>query len=388
MVSKRNSHLFILLFLGSLSAFGPIVTDLYLPALPALEKVFGTSVSMVQLSLTVSLIGLASGQLLIGPISDKYGRKIPLLTTLVLFILSTLGCIYAESMQEFIVFRLIQGFMGAGGIVVSKSVAVDLFNKNELADFLSALTVINGLAPIIAPVAGGVLLEYGDWKGIFVTLLIFGLLILAATLFFKESLTKEKRLKVSAFKSFKTYAHVFRNKKFLKFTFLIGLSMGSFFCYLSASPFIFQSHYATSPLVYGLFFALNAIALIIGSRISIRFKSPTHAVKFASSFIVITSVIVAVLLALEAPVYLVELMFFLLMFGNGMILPTGTTLALNLERENAGSASALLGFVQFIFGGIVSPLVGIGNVMHTTGIIIVVCCISAWGIMRKLVKEA
>lgn len=155
---KKNSHLYILLTVGVISAFGPFVTDFYLPALPALMGYFDTTASQVQLSLTFSMIGLAVGQLIIGPLSDKYGRKMPLISSLVVFCISTLGCLYTTDIHGFIFFRLLQGLSGAGGVVISKSIATDLYEGNQLARFYAVLSSVQGLAPICAPVLGGVLL--------------------------------------------------------------------------------------------------------------------------------------------------------------------------------------------------------------------------------------
>lgn len=369
----RNSYLFILILTSVLSAFGPFVTDLYLPVLPVLNIFFDTSVSMVQLSLTVSLIGLASGQLLIGPISDKFGRKIPLLVSLLVFIFSTAGCILSPDINYFIIFRLMQGFSGAGGIVISKSIAVDLYKNKALAKFLSTLSAINGFAPIAAPLCGGLLLKFTDWHGIFFILLCLGILIFAASLFFKESLAVKKRNKGNIFSTFNAFGNILRNKKFIYYTMVLAFAMGTFFCYLSASPYIFQTFYKLTPVRYGIFFGVNALGIICGARIAVRFSTPSKAVSFGALTSVIFTVITAILLFISAHVYIVEAAFFVLLLANGIVLPSATAQALNLETNNAGSASAILGFFQFLFGGVVSPLVGIGNVMYSSGIVIVVC---------------
>ena len=158
MKRKENSKLYILLMVGMVSAFGPFVTDFYLPSFPSLMKYFCTTASRVQLSLTFSMIGLAVGQLIIGPISDKYGRKKPLIASLVIFCLSTLGCLYSSDIHVFIAFRLLQGLAGAGGVVISKSIATDLYEGRQLAAFYSMLSSVQGLAPICAPVLGGFLM--------------------------------------------------------------------------------------------------------------------------------------------------------------------------------------------------------------------------------------
>ena len=170
---KCNSQLFILCFLGMLTAFGPFVTDMYLPTLPAMAVSFGTTSSMVQLGLTASMIGLAVGQLFFGPISDKYGRRVPLIMAMLLFLVSTLGCLFSANIMQFVVWRLVQGVSGAGGIVISRSVAADLFSGKELAKMLALIGAINGVAPVTAPIVGGSMADTVGWYGIFWVL--FGL---------------------------------------------------------------------------------------------------------------------------------------------------------------------------------------------------------------------
>ncbi len=385
---ERNSSLFILIFTAALSAFGPFVTDLYLPALPVMGKAFQTSVSMVQLSLTVSLIGLAVGQLLVGPLSDKFGRRLPLLISMVVFMLSTIGCVFAWNIESFIIFRLIQGFSGAGSIVVSKSIAVDLYDKDELSKFMSLLAAINALAPILAPLAGALILKFTLWRGVFVVLLFIGLIMFVMNIIFKESLPKEKRQEGNVLQSFVFFGKVFSNKKFLYYTLALAFSMGMFFSYLSASPFIFQTVYKLSALLYSVFFALNAVGIMLGTRIARLFHDGETAIKVGTSAMVIMTIIIAALLFTEVPVYFIESAFFLLLVNAGIILPEATALALNLERDNAGGASAFIGFSQFLFGGIASPLVGIGNIMHSTGVMLVICGLSCWFFIRIAIKKS
>ena len=177
-----------MILLGMLTAFGPFVTDMYLPALPTMTGYFGTSVSMVQLGLTFSMIGLALGQLLVGPVSDKYGRRRPLIASMVLFIISTVACIFSPDVVFFTAMRFLQGIAGAGGIVISRSVATDEFSGKELMKMLAIIGAINGIAPIAAPVVGGVMLSATDWRGIFAVLLLLGVVLLVGSIMFRESL--------------------------------------------------------------------------------------------------------------------------------------------------------------------------------------------------------
>ena len=190
---KENSQLFILVFLGMLTAFGPFVTDMYLPTLPAMTGFFQTTSSQVQLGLTASMIGLAVGQLLFGPLSDKYGRRIPLIMAMLLFLFSTLGCLFSATIMQFVGWRLVQGIAGAGGIVISRSIAADKYSGRELTKMLAVIGAINGVAPVAAPMAGGGMAGSLGWQGIFWALFVLGILLLAGSIHFRESLPATRR---------------------------------------------------------------------------------------------------------------------------------------------------------------------------------------------------
>lgn len=378
MKGTSNSRLYILIVVGIVSAFGPFVTDFYLPALPVLGGYFNTTASLVQLTLTFSMVGLAVGQLVIGPLSDKYGRKTPLIISLVLFCISTIGCLYAPDIYVFIFFRLLQGVSGAGGVVISKAIATDLYEGKELTRFFSMLSSVQGIAPVCAPVLGGVLLEMTDWKGIFRILVWIGIVLIVALAFFKESLNDEQRQHCGMFSTFRHYISVLRNTQFMRYVLVQAFAMGVMFTYIAASPFIFQEHFSMSPLAYSLCFGANAVAVMLGSLTVSLFPDAACALRIGTRGVGIMSLFVAAALIFGTSVWWVEVSLFVFMLFLGVILPGSTTLALDLERKNSGNASALLGFLMFLFGGILSPLTGLGNMLYTTGIIIVACCIGTW----------
>jgi len=386
MKTERNSKLYILIFTGIVSAFGPFVTDFYLPALPALSEYFDTTASLVQLSLTFSMIGLAVGQLIIGPLSDKYGRKSPLMFSLVVFCISTLGCLYSPGIYAFLFFRLLQGFSGAGGVVISRSIALDLYGGKELTRFFSMLSCVQGLAPVCAPVLGGILLEVMDWKGIFWVLLVIGMALIASLHFFKESLDAEIRQKGSIFSTFKHYLPVLRNRQFMRYVLVQAFAMGVMFTYIAASPFIFQNHFSTSPLFYSFCFGVNALGIMLGSLAVSHFRNARTALRTGVIGFAWMSLPVAAALVFSPSVWVVEVLLFFFLIFLGLILPSSTTLALDLERENSGNASALLGFLMFLFGGVLSPLTGMGNMLCTTGMIFIVCCAGAWICTKKAIR--
>lgn len=373
----QNSKTFLLVLLGILAAFGPFVTDMYLPGLPSMTLYFDTTASMVQLGITTAMLGLGFGQIIVGPLSDKYGRKLPLILSLWLFIFSTIACILSWNIGAFIFFRFLQGMAGAGGIVISRSVATDCYFGKELAKAFAMISAVNGLAPILAPIGGGVMLKFTNWLGIFTFLLILGVILLLLCLRLKESLPSERRIKVSTFSSFRAFIPLLGKRKFMGYVLIQAFVFGMIFAYISSSPFILQEHYQLSPLDYSLCFAVNAVALIIGTTFASRFRNIRTGVVSGVIGSFVLSVFTGLTLWYEMPIVYFEIALFLNLIFGGLVLPTSTALALDTERQNAGAASAIFGAVSFLAGGLVSPLVGIGNILHSTAIIMIVSSAAA-----------
>ena len=307
---------------------------------------------------------------------------------LVIFCISTVGCLYSPEIHGFIFARLLQGLSGAGGVVISKSIAIDLYQGKELTRFFAMLSSVQGLAPVCAPVLGGILLGAMDWKGIFWILLAIGILLIVALSAFKESLEIKKRQKGNVFSTFKYYLPVLRNRQFMRYVLIQAFAMGVMFTYIAASPFIFQNHFGTSPFAYSLCFGVNALGIMLGSLAVSRFKDATAALRFGVAGFTTMSLPVAAALIFSPSVWIVEGTLFFLLAFLGLILPGSTTLALDMERKNSGNASALLGFLMFVFGGLLSPLTGIGNMLYSTGIIIVACCVGTWFFTYKATSSA
>lgn len=372
---SRNNYVYLLLNMAALAAFGPFVTDFYLPALPDIQILFDTTTSRVQLSITFSLIGLAFGQLIMGPLSDKYGRKPILLLSLLLFVLSTIACLLSWDIYSFLVFRLIQGISGSGGIVISKSVVADLFEGEDLAKFFALLGAIQGLAPIIAPVLGGIMLRYTDWHGIFSVLLGIGIVLCVSMLFFKESLPATNRIKGSFLESF-AFWHILKNKEFMLYVILQSFAMGIMFSFIASSSFIFQAHFGLSGFWYSLCFAGAAFSITLGASVTPIFKNERLALCIGIIGLFVCGLGLCVLLQCNPSLFLTELGFGITLVFLGFILPTSTALAMEMERSNAGNASAILGFSFFTFGGVLSPLTGIGdNMFASVGAVIALCCL-------------
>lgn len=329
MRSKRNSKTFILLFLGLLSAFGPFVMDMYLPTLPAMSVYFRTTSSMVQLGLTTSMAELAAGQLFFGPLSDKYGRRPVLSVALMLFLLSTAGCIFSENILQFITLRFLQGVSGAGGVVLSRSIAADKYSARELAG------------------------------------------VLAGSFRMEESHPAEQRTSVRWNDILRNFSLILRNRQYLAYTLQYGFTMGVLFVNIASAPFIMQEHYGLSAMQFSLCFGANAIAMAIASTVAVKLPTMKDALYIGSSGMLWLSFAWFAALSQGCSFWIYETLVFALLSMAGITFTASNTLAMECERENAGVASALLGTAGFAVGGIMSPLVGLGNILFSTGMLFI-----------------
>jgi DHA1 family bicyclomycin/chloramphenicol resistance-like MFS transporter len=374
---QRNGKLYLLVTLSAMTAFAPLVTDMYLPALPSLSDFFSTSASMVQMTISTSMLGIAVGQLFFGPFSDKFGRRQPLFASFILYLLATVGCILAPNIVMLIACRLVQGLGAAGSIVLARSIAADWFSGQELLKFLALIAAVQGIAPIAAPVAGGALLLLTDWKGIFVTLGLLGLSVMIFCFYLKESLPRHKRVTASVISTVKFFIPVLNNRLLMLYIALLSFATAIMFAYIAASPFIFQEHYGVSPMAYSAVFAVNAVALMIGNLLAARLKNPHITLKYSVIGLFCFSIITGVTLILDAEIYAVCVaLFFSLLFA-GATFPISTNLALDLEKKYRGTASAVLGASTFLVGCIVMPLAGLGNILLSTALVMSICAIIA-----------
>jgi len=253
--------------LGLLSTFGPLSLDLYLPALPQLTDDLGTSTSGAQLTITACLLGLAVGQLIAGPLSDRYGRRRPLIIGLACFLLSSIACAFAPTIELLVALRLIQGLSGAAGLVISRAVARDLFDGRELVVFFTRLMLINGFAPVLAPVLGGQLARVMDWRGMFLVLAGFGLvLLLAGTLGVPETLPPPRRVVGGLGDTLRGFRVLLRDRRFVGTAASSGLASASMFAYISGATFVLQEIFGLSPQQFSYVFGLNSIGIVTTSQ--------------------------------------------------------------------------------------------------------------------------
>jgi len=353
------------LLLGGLSTFGPLSMDMYLPGLPQLGRDLGASASATQLTLTACLAGLALGQLVAGPLSDRLGRRRPLLAGVALYAVASLLCAFAPSVGVLIVLRLIQGAAGAAGIVISRAVVRDLHSGDAAARLFSSLTLVNGVAPILAPVVGAQLLHVTDWRGIFVVLAALGgALWVAAALGLRESLPLEQRHGGGLGGVGRALHLLARDRAFAGYALCSGFVMGAMFAYIAGSPFVLQEIHGLSPQAYSAVFATNGLGIMAASFASGRLIGRLRPVRLLEAGVAIAACGAAVLfgaVVLDASVGFVLLGLFLIVAPVGLVGPNATALALADHPTIAGSASALLGVAQFLIGALAAPLVGVAG---------------------------
>ena len=380
MTTSSNSRVFLLLFLATLAAFGPFVTDFYLPTLPEQTTDFHTSPAMVQLGLSNIMWGLAAGQLLVGPISDRRGRKKPFFWCLVLFAVTTAVAAAATEIHVFLVMRFFEGLGAAGAIVLSRSIAADRYTGRELGSFMGVMGAIQGIAPITAPMLGALIADAAGWRGIFWILFGTGVVLAFITLFvFVETLPRS-RINSAERSSNGTQRESIRESSakliadpvFCGIVFQQLLASGILFGHISSSPFIFRGHFDLSPELYGLTFGLLALGITAGAVISSRID-PLKALGVGAVGMLVCAVFVAVCFITNLSLWAVLPFYFLLMAVLGLTLPAAMTAALTLHRQRAGFAAAVIGSVGFVGGGLVAPLTAIGEVTRTASIIFVVC---------------
>jgi len=356
-------RLTLILILGSLAALGPLSIDMYLPAFPDMSRSFDASASLIQLSLTACMLGMALGQLIVGPLSDVRGRKRPLMIALLAYLLVSLACAMAPTIEVLIALRFIQGAAGASGIVISRAIVRDLFEGPELTRFFAALSLVNGTAPILAPVIGGQLLRFGDWHFVFYLLAILStLMLLAVALRLPETLPLERRVEGNLTTTLKTFGRLLTDRVFIGYAFAQAFVMGAMFAYISGSPFVLQNIYGASPQQFSFLFGLNGIGIILAAQIAGRLAGRVDSERLMRiSLTVVASASILLFLALTLTDQLIFVMIplFFVVSSVGLISTLGFTLAMQNYGAMAGSASALLGLLPMLVGSLVSPLVGI-----------------------------
>lgn len=381
--AKKSGLIWLIVLLGSLSAFGPLSLDLYLPALPELADNMNTTSSYAQLSLTACMIGLSVGQLFAGALSDIHGRRLPLLIGLLMYAVASVLCAFSPSIEALVALRFVQGLAGSAGIVISRAVVRDMYSGPELTRFFAMLMLVNGAAPIFSPVVGGQLLKVMPWEGLFIVLAGWGMLTLFAVTFgLPETLPTDRRMTGGLRETIATFRRLLRDRSFMGYALAQALVSAAMFAYIAGSPFVLQNIYGVSPQMFSVFFAINGVGIIVAGQLTGRLASRVGEKKLFLAGLVIAAVSGSLLLAMiVASAGLIALLIplFFVVSSVGIVSATGFSLAMRNHGHTAGSASALLGLLSFLLGGALAPIVGIAGSANALpmGIIIAVTDIAA-----------
>ena len=398
-ITTRRRVLYIIV-LGALTALGPFTIDLYLPAFPVLEADFQTTAAAIQLTLTGTMIGFALGQLIVGPLSDKLGRRVPLLVVTALHVVASVGAALAPDLALLSVARVLMGAGAAAGGVVASAIVRDLFGGRRLVVMLSRLALVSGVAPVLAPLAGSALLLVVPWRGIFVVLAIYGaVMLLSAILFIPETLPPARRHDKGSTTVWQRYRSVFSDRVFVGVLIIGGMTFSGLFSYLSASPFLFQQSYQLDPQQYGVLFAVNSVGVVIGvqsaARLAARF-GPQWVMAVSTSALVLSAVAIILTDQLGLGLWGTIIPLFLFITSCGFTFPCVQVLALDRHGKAAGTAASIIGASNFGVAGLITPVVG--WVSHDAGItattmaaVMVGCAIvgllSLWLIVRPRTVE-
>ena len=373
------------LILGALTAFSSMSIDMYLPAFPQMARDLGVPLGTVQLSISAFLFGSGAGQLFYGPLADRYGRRRPLLCGLALYVASTIGCACVHTGAGLLFWRVVMAVGGGAGMVISRAVVRDLYDTAEAARMFSLLMLVMGVSPILAPILGGQLLLITGWRGIFLFLGVFGILsIAAAAVGLPESLPVERRVRRNLSEMVAVYGHLLRNRSYLRYAIALGCVAGVNFSYISGAPFLFIELHGISPQHFGLFFGANACGLIGASQVNRRLLRRFSAQRILDAALGFNAVAGVLLLAAGMtgmggfPAQVILL--FLCLCGTGLLYPNVTALAMAPFDKAAGSASALLGTIQYSIGASAGAVVGLlhnGTAVPMTATM-AACAMVAW----------
>jgi DHA1 family bicyclomycin/chloramphenicol resistance-like MFS transporter len=351
--------------LALLTAVSPLSTDMYLPAFPQMATDLGAPAAGIQLTLTTFLVGLALGQLVIGPLSDGTGRRKPLIAGAAVCLLASIATAVAPTIEFLIVARFIQGFSGAAGVVLSRAIIADSAKGVRGAKLLGLMMIIGGIAPVLAPVLGGAIIAGLGWRGVFWALaFMVALMFVAVLCFIKESLPASRRQSGGVKAMFGSGRTVLSNRNYVGNLVTFCFAFAAMFAYISASPFVLQNILGLSPGTYSLVFGVNSLAIMISAIIATRLAGRVDFRKMLGGGVIallLTSVTLLAVVLIGVSMIPTLVLLFVFQGSVGFIYGNATTLALGEARHHAGTGSAFLGAFQFLLGAVVSPLVGLAG---------------------------
>ncbi|WP_270961088.1 multidrug effflux MFS transporter [Campylobacter upsaliensis] len=383
---KGFAKLRLIFILALMSSIAPLSTDMYLPALSQVKQSFETSEFLTQLSLASFFIAFALGQLIYGPLSDVFGRKIPALVGIFIFMLSSLFCVIIDNIYVFIILRFFEALGGCAGVVIARAIVNDLFELKEAASIFALMMVFSALAPMLSPSFGGFLIEYFSWHSIFATLFGLGILLFLLIFFaLKESAPHLKRQKFSHKETLKSYRFVLKDKPFILYVSCASLVLAAMFAYITGSSFVFINFFGLSERDFGLLFGLNALGFVIFANINAKMvqKIPSEKILFYALIIMLISTLILFVNSLIKPnFWLFELSIFTSIALLGFIAPNTTTLAMARFKDHSGTASAVLGTSQFALAGVISFIVSAvgANTPVILALVMLICVVLANGV--------
>ncbi|MDG9720179.1 multidrug effflux MFS transporter [Streptomyces sp. DH24] len=365
----RRTGFLITFMLGALSAVPPLSMDMYLPALPDVAHTFGSSASSGQLTLTACLAGMALGQLVVGPMSDRWGRRRPLLAGMLIYVVASVSCAVAPSVELLIGFRLLQGLAGAAGVVIARAVVRDLYDGVEMARFFSTLLLVSSLAPVIAPLLGGQVLRFTAWRGVFLVLAAVGVALTAMVWRrLPETLPLERRRGGGVLGALFTMRGLAADRVFSGYVVVHGFTFGVLFSYIAASPFVIQELYGASPQAFSLVYGLNSLGMMVVGRVNGKLLVGRvrldKVLAFGLSLIAAAGVVMMLVTSGafgDTGIVPVACCLFVVTSALGMVLPNTNALAMMRTPHAAGSASALVGTATYTMGALGTLLVGLGG---------------------------
>ena len=383
-MNSKNSTT-IILILGFLSAIGPFSIDMYLPGFPAIAKDLHTSIEMVAYSLSSFFIGICIGQVLCGPLLDRYGRKMPLYAGLLLYILATIGCVFTSSVQVLIVLRFFQAIGGCVGMVAPRAIIRDMFPVEESAKIFSYMILILGVSPIIAPTAGSYIITHFGWHAIFIILTVLAVLLLVAVvIWLPESKQPDPNYSLQPKPILSSFWIVLQQPQFFIYAVTGAISSAGLFAYLAGSPYVFMELFGTTEQQYGGIFALIAAGLITSSQLNNRLLKKYSSQQIVKATLTIQTIAGLVLFAATAlgwlNLYSTIALIFVYLSCQGFNFPNSSALSMAPFTKHAGSASALMGAIQMGIGALASALVGLfipHNALPMTGVM-AACILLAW----------
>lgn len=385
----------VIFILSLLTALEPLSIDLYLPGFILISDAFNTNVSAVQISLSTFLAGFAVGQLIWGPLADKFGRKKPILASLVIFIIASIACIYVKSIEQLWVVRFIQAIGGCAGVVISRAIVTDYFDKSKTLKIFALLALIMGIAPILAPSIGNGVLKVFSWEGLFGAMATLGIILFILTLFFLPETYKAQKQKRET-NVLASYWEILKNRKFVVYSLIAGIVNGALMIYVANGPFLIMEKGGFSSNAFSIIFAVNAFGLMVGSYLTSvlqKYIATNKLVKQALLFMSAAGLILLIAMYVNVSIVIILFILFFYVFPIGVLFPTTTELAITpfANTNNSGTASALFGSIQLATAFIctlISSFISDGS-MVTVGITFFMCSMLAFVIVfsRINIKE-